>query len=108
MRCHNDCSIRRQLRKIRASGTRSHADAQTFSDNDKTWDRSDIPRRIRRRHDSHYLGSMKRVHEGDDDGEHPAKVQRLLHPDKISRLSEELLVRILSFVPVPSLLVCQR
>jgi hypothetical protein len=57
---------------------------------------------------SHYLGSMKRAHEGDDDGEHPDKVQRLLHPDKISRLSEELLVRILSFVPVPSLLVCQR
>ncbi|KAH6868806.1 F-box domain-containing protein [Alternaria rosae] len=51
---------------------------------------------------------MKRAHGGDDDGEHPAKVQRLLNPDKLSRLSEELLVRILSFVPVPSLLVCQR
>jgi len=51
---------------------------------------------------------MKRAYDGDDDGEHPAKVQRLIHPDKLSRLSEELLVRILSFVPVPSLLVCQR
>jgi hypothetical protein len=51
---------------------------------------------------------MKRAYEGDDDGEHPAKVQRLLNPDKLSKLSEELLVRILSFLPVPSLLVCQR
>ncbi|KAG9195788.1 hypothetical protein G6011_00909 [Alternaria panax] len=51
---------------------------------------------------------MKRAHEGDDDGEHPAKVQRLSHPDRLSGLSEELLVRVLSFVPVPSLLVCQR
>ncbi|EUC38430.1 hypothetical protein COCCADRAFT_723 [Bipolaris zeicola 26-R-13] len=51
---------------------------------------------------------MKRAHDGDDDNEPPAKVQRLLHPDRLSKLSEELLVRVLSFIPVPSLLVCQR
>ncbi|EMD87600.1 hypothetical protein COCC4DRAFT_192928 [Bipolaris maydis ATCC 48331] len=51
---------------------------------------------------------MKRAHDGDDDNEPPTKVQRLLHPDRLSRLSEELLVRVLSFIPVPSLLVCQR
>ncbi|KAK1912457.1 hypothetical protein P3342_010059 [Pyrenophora teres f. teres] len=51
---------------------------------------------------------MKRAHEDDDGGERPAKAQRLSKPDRISRLSEELLVRILSFVPVSSLLRCQR
>ncbi|CAN9346268.1 unnamed protein product [Alternaria sp. RS040] len=51
---------------------------------------------------------MKRARDGEDDGEHTAKVQRLLNPDRLSKLSEELLVRVLSFVPVPSLLVCQR
>ncbi|EDU46509.1 F-box domain containing protein [Pyrenophora tritici-repentis] len=51
---------------------------------------------------------MKRAHEDDDGGERPAKTQRLTKPDRISRLSEELLVRILSFVPVSSLLRCQR
>jgi len=51
---------------------------------------------------------MKRAHDGDEENEPPAKVQRLLHPDRLSRLSEELLVRVLSFIPVPSLLVCQR
>jgi hypothetical protein len=52
--------------------------------------------------------TMKRAYEGEDDGEHQAKVQRLSHPDRLSRLSEELLVRVLSFVPISSLLVCQR
>ncbi|USP80548.1 uncharacterized protein yc1106_07822 [Curvularia clavata] len=51
---------------------------------------------------------MKRAHDGDDDNERPAKAQRLLHPDRLSGLSDELLVRVLSFIPVPSLLVCQR
>ena len=51
---------------------------------------------------------MKRARDGEDDGEHTAKVQRLLNPDRLSKLSEEILVRVLSFVPVPSLLVCQR
>jgi hypothetical protein len=68
--------------------------------------RHGIPRRV------HFAANtastiMKRAHEGEDD-EHTAKVRRLLKPDRLSRLSEELLVRILSFVPVPSLLVCQR
>jgi hypothetical protein len=51
---------------------------------------------------------MKRAYEAEEDGERPAKIQRFLKPDRLSRLSEELLVRVLSFIPVPSLLVCQR
>ncbi|KAF2855287.1 hypothetical protein T440DRAFT_415558 [Plenodomus tracheiphilus IPT5] len=51
---------------------------------------------------------MKRSYEDEGHVEHPAKVRRLSRPDRLSRLSDELLVRILSFVPVPSLLVCQR
>lgn len=51
---------------------------------------------------------MKRAHDGDADEERLVKAPRLLHPDRLSKLSEELLVRVLSFVPVPSLLVCQR
>ncbi|KAF1835248.1 hypothetical protein BDW02DRAFT_548708 [Decorospora gaudefroyi] len=51
---------------------------------------------------------MKRAHEEAEDGAPPAKVQRFSKPDRLSKLSEELLVRILSFIPVPSLLVCQR
>ncbi|KAF1917990.1 F-box domain-containing protein [Ampelomyces quisqualis] len=50
---------------------------------------------------------MKRARE-DCDGEHPAKVRRVIKLDRLSKLSDELLVRILSFVPVNSLLVCQR
>ena len=52
--------------------------------------------------------NMKRALEEEGDGERPTKVQRFSKPDIISKLSEELLVRILSFVPVPSLLRCQR
>ncbi|KAH7393056.1 hypothetical protein BKA66DRAFT_411651 [Pyrenochaeta sp. MPI-SDFR-AT-0127] len=51
---------------------------------------------------------MKRAHEGQDVDENPAKVRRLLRYDRLSKLSDELLVRILSFTPVPSLLLCQR
>jgi len=51
---------------------------------------------------------MKRARE-DYDGERPAaKVRRVGKLDRLSKLSDELLVRILSFVPVTSLLVCQR
>ncbi|KAF2826453.1 hypothetical protein CC86DRAFT_417596 [Ophiobolus disseminans] len=51
---------------------------------------------------------MKRARE-DCDGEHPtAKVRRVVKSDSLSKLSDELLVRILSLVPVTSLLVCQR
>lgn len=52
--------------------------------------------------------SMKRVRESDDDIENPSKVRRVSRNDILSRLSDELLVRILSFIPVSSLLVCQR
>jgi len=51
---------------------------------------------------------MKRTREGDDHENHPAKVRRVSRVDTLSKLSDELLVRILSFIPVPSLLVCQR
>ncbi|KAF1944875.1 hypothetical protein EJ02DRAFT_442224 [Clathrospora elynae] len=51
---------------------------------------------------------MKRAHEGEVNSEHTTKARRLSNPDRLSRLSEELLVRILSFIPVPALLVCQR
>lgn len=54
------------------------------------------------------VATMKRSREEESHDEHPAKVRRLSRPDRLSRLSDELLVRILSFVPVPSLLVCQR
>ncbi|KAH3908429.1 hypothetical protein HBH56_174920 [Parastagonospora nodorum] len=51
---------------------------------------------------------MKRARE-DCDGElPPPKVRRVINFDRLSKLSDELLVRILSFVPVDSLLVCQR
>ncbi|KAJ4369732.1 hypothetical protein N0V83_005495 [Neocucurbitaria cava] len=51
---------------------------------------------------------MKRTRGNADDFAHPAKVRRLAKADKLSSLSDELLVRILSFIPVPSLLTCQR
>jgi hypothetical protein len=44
----------------------------------------------------------------EDDVEHPAKVRRVSNPDRLSKLSDELLVRILSFLPVSSLLISQR
>lgn len=50
---------------------------------------------------------MKRAYE-DCDGEPPTKVRRVIKVDRLSKLSDELLVRILSFVPIDSLLVCQR
>ncbi|KAF1844527.1 uncharacterized protein K460DRAFT_376191 [Cucurbitaria berberidis CBS 394.84] len=50
---------------------------------------------------------MKRTREEDDIG-YPVKVRRLSKVDRLTRLSDELLVRILSFVPTPSLLTCQR
>ncbi|KAH7412166.1 F-box domain-containing protein [Phaeosphaeria sp. MPI-PUGE-AT-0046c] len=50
---------------------------------------------------------MKRAHE-DCDGERPTKVRRVVKVDRLSKLSDELLVRILSFVPTESLLLCQR
>ncbi|KAH9883074.1 hypothetical protein J1614_000442 [Plenodomus biglobosus] len=51
---------------------------------------------------------MKRSYEDEDHDDYPAKVRRLSRPDRLSRLSDELLVRILSFVSVPCLLLCQR
>ena len=51
---------------------------------------------------------MKRSHEADDEVEHPTKVRRLVKVDRLSKLSDELLVRILSFLPVSSLLTSQR
>ncbi|KAJ4289723.1 hypothetical protein N0V90_011053 [Kalmusia sp. IMI 367209] len=51
---------------------------------------------------------MKRAREDDGWSEQPRKVRRIPATDRISNLSDEILVRILSFVPVPSLLLCQR
>lgn len=51
---------------------------------------------------------MKRLREVDDEVEHPAKVRRVAKVDRLSNLSDELLVRILSFLPVSSLLTSQR
>ena len=52
--------------------------------------------------------NMKRAYEDCDGERRPTKVRRVLNVDRLSELSDELLVRILSFVPVESLLVCQR
>jgi hypothetical protein len=51
---------------------------------------------------------MKRSREADNEVEHPAKVRRVVKVDRLSELSDELLVRILSFLPVSSLLISQR
>lgn len=51
---------------------------------------------------------MKRSREEEIDVEHPAKVRRVVKADRLSQLSDELLVRILSFLPVSSLLTSQR
>jgi hypothetical protein len=53
---------------------------------------------------------MKREREDSEhcDGEGPAKVRRLTKVDRVSKFSDELLVRILSFVPVEALLACQK
>lgn len=51
---------------------------------------------------------MKRGRDEDDAGEHSAKIHRISKIDNLSKLSDELLVRVLSFVPVPALLICQR
>lgn len=51
---------------------------------------------------------MKRAREDCDGEQPPAKVRRVARKDRLSELSDELLVRILSFVTVPQLLVCQR
>lgn len=50
---------------------------------------------------------MKRLREVEDDFEHPAKVRRIANIDRLSKLSDELLIRILSFLPVSSLLTSQ-
>ncbi|KAF1364095.1 hypothetical protein EJ07DRAFT_100430 [Lizonia empirigonia] len=51
---------------------------------------------------------MKRSRQVDDEVEHAAKVRRVAKVDRLSKLSDELLVRILSFLPVSSLLTSQR
>ncbi|KAF2016623.1 hypothetical protein BU24DRAFT_462758 [Aaosphaeria arxii CBS 175.79] len=51
---------------------------------------------------------MKRNRDEDEVDEPPLKLRRAPADDRLSRLSDELLVRILSFVSVPTLLVCQR
>ncbi|KZM26716.1 uncharacterized protein EKO05_0008794 [Ascochyta rabiei] len=51
---------------------------------------------------------MKRSREVDDELEPVVKARRVAKVDRLSRLSDELLVRILSFLPVSSLLVSQR
>jgi len=50
---------------------------------------------------------MKRTREYDDCDEQTKKVRRVLSKNRLTELSEELLVRILSFTPVRTLLVCQ-
>lgn len=56
-----------------------------------------------------YHNTMKRAREIDGCSERPAKVvRRDAVVDRLSQLPNELLIRILTFVPVPSLLLCQR
>ncbi|KAF2640771.1 hypothetical protein P280DRAFT_451735 [Massarina eburnea CBS 473.64] len=50
---------------------------------------------------------MKRTRDDAAFSEQPAKVRRVPTTDRLSRMSDELLVRILGFVPTPTLLVCQ-
>lgn len=49
---------------------------------------------------------MKRTRDGDDSSQRSAKARRV--EDRLSRLSDELLVRILSFGSIRTLLLCQR
>jgi hypothetical protein len=52
---------------------------------------------------------MKRAREDcDGEEEQSTKVRRLANSDRLSQLSDEVLVRILADVPIASLLVCQR
>ncbi|KAH6642432.1 F-box domain-containing protein [Boeremia exigua] len=51
---------------------------------------------------------MKRSREEENGAERPAKVRRVSNIDRLSRLSDELLIRILMFLPVSSLLTSQR
>ncbi len=51
---------------------------------------------------------MKRSREVENEAEHPAKVRRVANVDRLSKLSDELLIRILSFLSVSSLLTSQR
>jgi hypothetical protein len=91
----------RRQRPKRASGTRSHA-AAILSIPDPTLFRGTLAVAT-----THHL-IMKRSRVEEDDVEHPAKVRRVSNPDRLSKLSDELLVRILSFLPVSSLLISQR
>ncbi|KAF1961366.1 hypothetical protein CC80DRAFT_488655 [Byssothecium circinans] len=50
---------------------------------------------------------MKRTRDDADYSDQPPKARRISAIDRLSGLSDELLVRILSFVPIPTLLVCQ-
>ncbi|KAF2180257.1 hypothetical protein K469DRAFT_730258 [Zopfia rhizophila CBS 207.26] len=51
---------------------------------------------------------MKRAHGGEGFDERPAKLHRALTVDTLSQLSDELLLRILSYVPITTLNICQR
>jgi hypothetical protein len=51
---------------------------------------------------------MKRARDDGDHSDQPVKVRRVLNVDRLSKLPNELLIRILAFVPVPSLLLCER
>ena len=51
---------------------------------------------------------MKRTRDDGEYCEQPEKVRRIDAQDRISKLSDEILVRILSFATVPTLLICQR
>ncbi|KAF2660213.1 hypothetical protein K491DRAFT_589730 [Lophiostoma macrostomum CBS 122681] len=50
----------------------------------------------------------KRARDTDDTGDRPTKLLRVPSDDRLSRLSDELLVRILSYTSVSTLIVCQR
>ena len=53
---------------------------------------------------------MKRPNEDDELEDRPNKILRVLAQpqDRLSRLSDELLLRVLSFVPITTLNICQR
>ena len=54
------------------------------------------------------LPTMKRPREEETVEDRPEKRLRAPSVDRLSRLSDELLLRVLSFVPVPTLNTCQR
>jgi hypothetical protein len=54
------------------------------------------------------VGKRARDDEDNDGALPPAKREKSSYPDRLSRLSDELILRVLSFLPVSQLVTCQR